>query len=112
MEVNPRWKITAEARALVVAAIRGGANNRIAAEAGGTTEITARKIRALEGIAPAPSGRPRTRATKQTGTRGEPVGRVRVGLSLAPDEAARLDAAREPGEARATTAHRLIVVAL
>ena len=111
MEVK-QLRLTAEARALVVAALHAGANNRIAAEAGGTTEITARKIRAQEGIAPAPSGRPRTRAPKDGGKRGEPVGRVRVGLSLAPDEAARLDAACLPGEARATTAHRLIVVAL
>ena len=104
--------LSAEARALVVAAIRAGANNRIAAEAGGTTEITARKIRAQEGIAPAPSGRPRTRPTKEAGKRGESVGRVRIGLSLAPGEAARLDAACLPGEARASAAHRLIVVAL
>ena len=110
--MNPRSKLTAEARALVVAAIHGGANNRVAAEAGGTTEITARKIRREEGVAPAASGRPRTRATKDGGKRGEPVGRVRVGLSLAPDEAARLDAARLDGEARATTAHRVIVGAL
>ncbi len=100
--MNHQPQITPEQRAAVVAALQSGARNRVAAEAGGVSVVTVQKIRRDDRLPSGINGRPPIGATK----------RIKIGLSLTLEEAARLDAARLDGEARATTAHRLIVVAL